>query len=235
MPGLQKPMTDREAQRTTRIKICCIGSVAEAELAMRYGADALGLVSAMPSGAGIITDAQIREIVPHIEPPVESFLLTSEPDPARIVVQHAEARPSVIQLVHRRSVSALEYLRRELPGVKLVQVVHVEGADAIEEARRVESLVDYLLLDSGRPSAVVPEFGGTGRTHDWSVSAALVAAVGTPVFLAGGLDPSNVGEGVRRVRPFGVDVCSRLRPEGHLDEGLLAAFVAAVREADASA
>ncbi len=216
----------------TRIKICCIGSIAEAKLAMRHGADALGLVSAMPSGAGVISDARIRQIVPEIEPPTDSFLLTSEPDPARIVSQHGEARTSVIQLVSRRSPATLEYLRRALPGVALVQVIHVEGPDAIEEALRIEPLVDYLLLDSGRPSAAVAEFGGTGRTHDWALSAELVAAVETPVFLAGGLDPTNVGEGVRRVRPFGVDVCSRLRPDGHLDENLLTAFVAAVRAAD---
>lgn len=219
----------------TRIKICCISSVGEARLAMAHGADVLGLVSAMPSGAGIISDEEIRRIVPVIEPPVESFLLTSEPDPAGIVRQHRAARTSAIQLVSRRSSADLEYLRRELPGVTLVQVIHVEGPEAIAEALEFEGQVDYLLLDSGRPSAAVAQLGGTGRRHDWDVSAELVAAVTTPVFLAGGLDPDNVGEGVRRVRPYGVDVCSRLRREGRLDAGLLAGFVAAVRAADGSA
>ena len=219
----------------TKIKICCIGSAAEARLATDHGADVLGLVSAMPSGAGVISEARIARIVPRIVPPVLSFLLTSAPSAEEIVRQHRRAPTSAIQLVSRRTNSELAHLRRELPGVALVQVIHVEGDEAIAEARAMEGLVDFLLLDSGRPSASVPELGGTGRTHDWEVSARLVAEVETPVFLAGGLDGSNVEEAVRRVRPYGVDVCSRLRTDGALDPSLLEAFVAAVRRADGAA
>ena len=217
----------------TKIKICCIGSIEEARLAMRHGADVLGLVSAMPSGAGIISDDEIRRIHPVIEPPALSFLLTSQADPAEIVRQHRRTPTSGIQLVSDRSVGELAYLRRELPGIALIQVIHVESEEAVEDALRIERLVDFLLLDSGRPSAAVAELGGTGRTHDWAVSAELVETVTTPVFLAGGLDPTNVEDAVRQVRPYGVDVCSRLRPGDRLDEGLLAAFVEAVRSADA--
>jgi phosphoribosylanthranilate isomerase len=92
--------------------------------------------------------------------------------------------------------------------------------------------VDALLLDSGNQSLPVKELGGTGRTHDWSVSRRIVEAAPVPVYLAGGLTPDNVGEAVRRVRPFGVDVCSGVRSGGRLDEARLAAFAAAVRAAD---
>jgi phosphoribosylanthranilate isomerase len=206
--------------------------VAEARLAIRCGADVVGLVSAMPSGAGMISDGRIRRIAARIPPEVGSFLLTSRSDAASIVRQHRQAPTSAIQLVDELPEVELERIHRALPEVALVQVLHVESREAIAHAERLAPLVDYLLLDSGRPSAPVPELGGTGRTHDWAISAELVAAVATPVFLAGGLDPSNVGAAIRQVRPFGVDVCSRLRPGGRLDPDLLVAFIAAVRAAD---
>ena len=91
--------------------------------------------------------------------------------------------------------------------------------------------MDALLLDSGRPALSVKELGGTGRVHDWAISAELVRSVSVPVFLAGGLNASNVADSIRQVRPFGVDVCSGLRTDGKLDETKLAAFVEAVASA----
>jgi phosphoribosylanthranilate isomerase len=122
-------------------------------------------------------------------------------------------------------------LRRALPGVRLVQVIHVEDDGAVALARDYARLADALLLDSGRPSAA--EFGGTGRAHDWSVSRRIVEAVEKPVFLAGGLNAGNVAEAVRQVRPFGVDLCSGVRTDGALDAAKLAAFTAALWESSA--
>ncbi|MEL7362634.1 MAG: hypothetical protein AAFN13_11225, partial [Bacteroidota bacterium] len=102
--------------------------------------------------------------------------------------------------------------------------------DELAEAARVAPHVDALLLDSGRPSAAIPELGGTGRTHDWSLSRRIVEAVDTPVFLAGGLRASNVGEAIRAVRPFGIDLCSGVRTDGALDPVKLGAFFKAVHE-----
>jgi phosphoribosylanthranilate isomerase len=70
-----------------RVKICCISSPQEAELAIRSGASALGLVSEMPSGPGVISDDKILEIANHVPPGVASFLLTSKQDVASIVAQ----------------------------------------------------------------------------------------------------------------------------------------------------
>jgi phosphoribosylanthranilate isomerase len=88
--------------------------------------------------------------------------------------------------------------------------------------------VDAFLLDSGNPKLAVKELGGTGRVHDWHVSRRVVEAVDRPVFLAGGLAPENAAEAVRRVRPFGLDLCSGVRRKGRLDAGRLAAFFAAI-------
>jgi phosphoribosylanthranilate isomerase len=81
------------------------------------------------------------------------------------------------------------------------------------------------------PDAPVRVLGGTGRVHDWSISRRIVEASPVPVFLAGGLTPSNVAEAIRTVRPFGVDLCTGLRTEGRLDGAKLDAFMRAVAAA----
>jgi phosphoribosylanthranilate isomerase len=215
----------------TRVKVCCIASVAEARLAIRHGASALGLVSAMPSGPGVIDDEAIREIARAVPPRVATFLLTSRTDPDAIAAQQREAGVNTLQLVDRMAPEALAALRELLPGIGLVQVVHVLGEESLDEAREYAPLVDAILLDAGNPALSVKELGGTGRTHDWDVSRAIVQTVPVPVYLAGGLTPDNVREAIRAVRPFGLDLCSGLRSDGSLDEAKLERFMAEVRAA----
>lgn len=212
----------------TRIKVCCIASVAEARLAASLGASALGLVAAMPSGPGPIDDALIATIATHVPPPVSRFLLTSRTAPSDVVAHVRATHVDTVQLVDAVPEATYAALREALPHVRIVQVLHVEGEAQIAEARRAAPHVHALLLDSGRPSAKVKELGGTGRVHDWSVSAEIVRAVDVPVFLAGGLRADNVGEAIRAVRPYGVDICSGVRTQGALSEEKLRAFVDAV-------
>ncbi len=214
-----------------RIKICCISTIEEAQLAIRYGASALGLVSAMPSGPGPILEELIAEIARTIPPGVASFLLTSKQDAASIIAQQRFCRTNALQLVDRISVSTYQQLRAELPGVGLVQVIHVTGEESIVEAITVSEFVDAILLDSGNPSLAVKELGGTGRTHDWSISKKIVEAVDIPIYLAGGLKAENVAEAIQQVQPFGVDLCSGVRTNGKLDEGKLKRFFEQVNSA----
>jgi phosphoribosylanthranilate isomerase len=212
-----------------RVKICCISSVEEASLAIHFGADALGLVSEMPSGPGPIPEDRIAAIVATVPPLVSTFLLTCCQDSASIIAQQKRTRANTLQLVDGVEPGCHRELRAAAPAVKLVQVIHVRGPEAVEEAVMVASEVDALLLDSGNPSAPVRELGGTGRTHDWAVSARIRQAVRIPVFLAGGLRPENVREAFEQVRPFGLDLCSGVRTDGRLDEEKLAKFLAEVR------
>ena len=217
-----------------RVKICCISSVEEAQIAIRCGADALGLVSAMPSGPGVIDEAAIAEIAACIPPPIATFLLTSSQDVDKIIDQQKRCGANTLQLVDEQATSTYDRLREALPGVALVQVVHVTGEASVEEAEALAPHVDALLLDSGNPDAAVKELGGTGRTHDWSVSREIRKRVDVPVFLAGGLRAENVGEALSQVRPFGVDLCSGVRTDGQLDEAKLRRFMHAVRRSSAS-
>jgi phosphoribosylanthranilate isomerase len=214
----------------TRVKICCISSVAEAAMAVAAGANALGLVSAMPSGPGVIEEELIAEIAATVPPGVATFLLTCLEDVDAIAAQQRRCRTNTLQLVDELRPGAHARLRAALPGIGIVQVIHVVGEESVEEARRVAPDVDALLLDSGNPRLAVKELGGTGRRHDWAISRRIVEGVAPrPVYLAGGLKPENAAEAVARVGPFGLDLCSGVRTEGRLDQGKLAAFFAAVR------
>lgn len=212
-----------------RIKICCVASREEAVLAIAYGVSALGLVSKMPSGPGPIDEATIADIAAFVPPPIATFLLTSETTADMIAAQVRRSRPTAVQLVDHLPVEAHRALREALPGVKLIQVVHVGAANAIDYALDAATRVDALLLDSGNPDAEVKTLGGTGQVHDWTLSRHIVERASRPVFLAGGLTAENVGEAIRAVRPFGVDVCTGVRSEGWLDPTKLADFIAAVQ------
>ena len=213
-----------------RVKICCIASVEEMRMAVAYGASAVGLVSAMPSGPGPIPEEAIAEIAALIPPPVASFLLTSKQDATSIIAQQKRCRTNTIQLCDDVDQRTYQELRNSLPGVSLVQVVHVNGPESVREAVSVSKFVDAILLDSGSPTAAVKVLGGTGRVHDWNLSKAIREAVNIPVFLAGGLRAENVPQAISEVAPFGLDVCSGVRTNGKLDETKLSRFFEAVRE-----
>lgn len=210
------------------VKVCCIASFDEAQLAVSAGASALGLVSAMPSGPGPIPEELIADIAARVAAPTETFLLTALTDAEAIAEQHRRCGTTALQLVDHVPETELIRLRRLVPGVRLVQVIHVQGAHSVEEARASAPLVDTLLLDSGNPGLAVKELGGTGRVHDWAHSRRICETAAVPVLLAGGLHPGNARAAIEQVRPTGLDICSGLRTEGRLDPLKLSAFFQAI-------
>ncbi len=209
---------------TPKVKICCIANREEARMAIEAGAWALGLVAEMPSGIGPISDEEIVEIVPVVPPGVETFLLTSRVEADGIIDHHAVCGTSTIQLVDHVPHDDLAKIRRAIPQVKLVQVIHVTDEASVEEACLVAPLVDMILLDSGKPGAAIRTLGGTGDTHNWDISLQIRQQIGIPMFLAGGLKPDNVAGAIRHVQPFGVDLCSGIRTDDNLDSLKLGAF-----------
>jgi phosphoribosylanthranilate isomerase len=218
---------------TPRVKICCIASLAEARLAWAAGAAALGLVSQMPSGPGVVSDALIAEVVTAMRgQPVCTFLLTARTTAQAIAEQHAQALTTTLQLVDHVPLPELQRLRVLCPGVELVQVIHVLDGASVDQALAVAPWVDALLLDSGNPGLAVKELGGTGRTHNWALSRRIRDAIyPKPLWLAGGLRSDNVALAIAAVQPYGLDLCTGVRSQGQLDADRLAAFMAAVRAA----
>jgi phosphoribosylanthranilate isomerase len=207
-----------------RVKICCMASIEEAWLAIDLGASAVGLVSEMPSGPGVISEDLIHEIAVQLPPAIGSFLLTCKQDVSDIVEQQRRLWVNTIQICDRLKAGSHQELRAALPGISLVQVIHVTDGESVDEAAAVAPFVDAILLDSGNQSLPVKELGGTGRTHDWRLSRRIRETVDVPLFLAGGLNSSNVGRAIKEVGPFGVDVCSGVRTDGLLDREKLSSF-----------
>ena len=212
----------------TRVKICCISSLAEAGMAIAAGADAIGLVAATPPGAGAIDDAAIRAITAEVPPPVATILLSSRTTGSDMAEHVRHCGTNTLQVVDHVDPAEHAVLAVSLPMVRRIQVIHVEGPSALDLIARYEPYVHAFLLDSGKPGGTMRELGGTGRTHDWDVSRAFVERTARPVFLAGGLHAGNVREAIRQVRPFGVDLCSGVRTDGRLDPAKLEAFMDAV-------
>lgn len=201
----------------------------EALMAIAAGASAIGLVGPMPSGPGIIPNELIAEINSKLGQKVDTFLLTSETNTERIYQHHQLVNTSTIQIVDQVQQGNLHELKAALPGIKLVQVIHVIDESSLEQAQKAAESADMILLDSGNPNLKIKELGGTGRTHNWAISRSIVEAVPVPVFLAGGLNPDNAGSAIEQVQPYGLDICSGLRSNGSLDETKLKRFAEAVR------
>lgn len=208
--------TSSKCMSTPAVKICCISNHQEAQMAIELGASALGLVSEMPGGPGVISEELIADIAANVPEDINTFLLTSRQTADKIIAQHRRCKTNTLQLVDKVPNDDLIQLQRELPDIELVQVIHIVGEASIKRARNVAPYVDALLLDSGNPNLSVKELGGTGRTHNWKISNKIVQAVEKPVFLAGGLNPLNIMEALETVNPYGVDVCSGLRDDGTL-------------------
>jgi len=206
-----------------------MSSVEDVRLAVKYGADAVGFVSAMPSGAGIIDESLIPVLASEVPSGMDTFLLTSLTNTENIVSQIRNCKTNTVQLVDSVETHVYKRIRQDLPLIKIVQVIRVAGENSIKEAERISQYVDALLLDSGNPNLLIKELGGTGRIHDWSISKLICQSINKPVYLAGGLNPDNIEEAVSTVRPYGVDVCTGLRTNGTLDEDKLSSFISKVR------
>lgn len=211
-----------------KIKICCISSEDEAKMAIEHGASALGLVAKMPSGPGPISDELILSIAKTIPDHIASFMLTSETSAEDIIQHHYRTQTNTIQIVDALAFGTYDQIKKTLPSIKIVQVIHVIDESSVEEALSIAEHVDYLLLDSGNPNATIKELGGTGRTHNWAISRSIVEQSNVPVFLAGGLNAENVQRAIDTVGPYGVDLCSSVRTNGHLDPKKLEEFFSIV-------
>ena len=200
-----------------KIKICCISSIEEANLAIAQGAAALGLVGKMPSGPGIISDELIYTIAKGVPTNIDTFMLTSETSAEAIIEHHKKTNTSTIQIVDALSEGTYAQIKNALPSIKIVQVIHILNEASIEEALRISEQVDALLLDSGNPNLQTKELGGTGRVHNWNLSRKIVEQTKRPVYLAGGINPMNIKQAVEEVQPYGIDLCSGVRTNKLLD------------------
>jgi phosphoribosylanthranilate isomerase len=191
-----------------KVKICGITNVKDALGAVSFGADAVGfLVGQIHYSTGVfITPEQAAEIVAALPLFCSTVLVTHLSRPEEVVSAARIAKVSTIQMHGDASAEDAARIKQQLPYIKTYKAVHVFDENAISEAQKYVGAVDGIVLDT-----VIKEtgqIGGTGQTHDWRISGKIVQSVPLPVILAGGLNPDNVMEAIKTVRPYAVDVNS---------------------------
>lgn len=208
-----------------RVKICGLRRVEDALAAVQAGADAVGcLVGLDYASPDRVDPVAARAIFDALPPFVARVLVTHRTGLAEVTALMRESGATVAQLHGEFPTVAISALREALPYAAVVKSVHVTGEETIAAALSAARIADAILLDTRARGRI----GGTGTTHDWSISARIAARSPKPVILAGGLTPDNVAEAVRQVRPFAVDVNSGTTgADGFKDHAKLRAFVIA--------
>ena len=208
-----------------RVKICGIRRVDDAVLAARLGADAIGvLVGQRHPSADFISAEAAAAILRALPPLVSGVMVSHCSTAAELLPLIEQVRPTLVQLHSAITPQQIEVLRNARPELKLLKAVH--GADAAVQA--YEELVDGFVADSFNPST--GQVGGTGLTHDWTLTARLVQQLRRPLLLAGGLTPDNVVAAIKAVQPWGVDVNSGVKDAtGFKDPERMKAFISAAK------
>lgn len=202
----------------TRIKICGITNKADADAAVKCGAHALGFVME-PSSPRCVAAAFVEEIVSQLPPYVDTVAVFGPPPTISI--------PRGIHAIQCSGTIA-DHLSSVYKRIEVMRLA--DGAAETEAIEIALAARGAVLLDAFASNA----FGGTGKKVNWDLAARMREAVSPrPLVLAGGLDPENVAEAIRTVRPFAVDVVSGVeRMPGVKDVEKLLRFCEAVRETD---
>jgi phosphoribosylanthranilate isomerase len=208
-----------------RVKICGNRSLEDALLAVGYGADALGfLVGLRRQSPDSIDEGLAAEIIAALPPFVSSVLVTQLESPDEVVPLAQRLGANTIQLHGDTTPEQALVIKHQLPSVKICKGIHVTGDESVKLAQTYAPAVDAVLLDT--VSHETGQSGGTGKTHDWSISRLIVEALEIPVILAGGLTPENVAEAIGVVRPYAVDVNSGTKgADGHKDAARVREFI----------
>lgn len=186
-----------------KVKICSITNIDDAIKCQKLGADAIGTIVDVPVETPrkitIDTAREIHNSLPFFTPGVIVTMPKSQEETVDMV---QKIRPYAVQLHGNESPTFIKDLKKKLQ-IKIIKTIHVKDHEAIETATRYQEYCDAILLDTATPG-----LGGSGIKHDWSISKKIVETIEKPVILAGGLKPENIGEAVREVKPYAVDISS---------------------------
>ena len=208
-----------------RVKVACIRDAEEARRAVSFGVEAIGMAAENPSSGHSLTVDEIRTIATSVPDSVGTFLMTTRRSALDLARLARDTGVNTLQLWDEPEPGAYSHLRSAIPGLSIVQSIPVVGEAAVDRAIEVASLVDAVILDSAQRAVPARWERQHGMTHDWQLSRRITEAVGIPVILSGGLNHRNVGDAVRAVRPYGVEVCTGVRTGGALDTALLVQFL----------
>lgn len=215
----------------TRVQVAGISNLADALACEAAGVDAIGFTIGLPTGPhNGLDEAGAAAIVRALPPFVVPVLITYRVTAAEVVPLCRELGLNQVQLHAPAEPAEMLRMREAVPGLKLILAVNVTGEDALAVAAGRAAYADAIILDTYDPAT--GRHGATGKTHDWAISRRIVEQCPRPVILAGGLNPANVAEAIRHVRPWAVDVHTGVEnADGSTNHEKIRAFVAAARVA----
>jgi phosphoribosylanthranilate isomerase len=216
-----------------RVKICGIRNLEEARMAVSFGADAVGFLCGLNYRTDDELDLRAAQLImAEIPPFVSSVLVTHKVELDWVAQACRQTGCGVVQLHGDFPLEQIAGLREKIPNVRIIKAVNVVDESAITRAVAAAKHADAVLLDSRTATRI----GGTGHTHDWTISARIVNAVAKPVILAGGLNSENVVKAIAEVRPFAVDVNSGVEfPDGSKSPQKVEQFIAFAKLATVNA
>jgi len=224
--------------RIARIQVAGVQDADEARMLVACGVEWIGIPLRLPVNREDVPDDQAAGIVRACSGTgVEFVLITYLERAAGIATLALRLGVHHVQVHGRIEVGELAALRTALPGAVLVKSLVIRPGqgvgEVLGEAAGLAPHLDAFITDTYNPATGAS--GATGLAHDWAISRQVVQAAGKPVILAGGLNPANVEEAIRAVRPAGVDTHTGVEgPDGRKDAGKVRAFVAAARAAFAA-
>ena len=231
------------------IKICGITNNSDAEVAVRYGTDALGFIFSTDSPRRISLKAA-SSIIDYLQDisehngnentedkgsrivAVEKVGVFVNEDIREVANFSRQLKLDYIQLSGDERIDYIKKLKEEIPDIKVIKAIRIGNEEKSrsekikETVKEFRILADHILMDSYHPT----KYGGTGKTLDLEAAKSFGAIPG--FILSGGLDHLNIGEAIRNIKPFGIDVSSRLEASpGKKDHRLVKSFIEAARAA----
>lgn len=213
-----------------KVKICGFTNPEDVKVACELGVDMVGAIL-VPKSSRYVTTMQARQILDAVSGGIAKVAVIMPKDLSEVEKMARELKPDYLQ-IHLTFPAGKLFDLKERLDTELIIVTQIpreieNRKKIIDRAIGVAEVADYVLLDTKGPSG-----GGTGLTHDWSLSGEIREAVKKPIFLAGGLNASNVGQAIKIVRPYGVDVATGVESSpGKKDARLMREFIGAVGEA----
>jgi len=214
-----------------KIQIAGVSSIEDSVRLIDLGVEGLGFTLRLPSGIhDDLTEEKAREIIAELPPFVGSVLITYITDPFEAVDFCKYLGVNTIQLHAPVEKGVMTEIKKRLPNIKIIKSVNVIDAAAVDEAKKYAEEADAIILDTYDPKS--GRHGATGLIHDWTISRRIVESCNKPVILAGGLNPDNVAEAIRKVQPWGVDVHTGIEnTDGSPNHQKVVSFVKAARNA----
>lgn len=190
-----------------KVKICANKSIAHAKMCLDAKVDIIGiLVGQQHNSCDFVSKETAKEICDYVNKRCKVSLVTHITNADEIIELTKYIGNTIIQLHSNIKESEVEKIHNKLPNIQLVRLLHISKDGTLKTDINNIKYVDYYLMDSF--NLKTDQVGGTGLTYDWIKAGKIIKKLDKPVFLAGGLNPYNVKEAIKKAHPYGVDVNS---------------------------